>query len=72
MSPHRMAYQPPAYQPPSKSPDAIASAQPIHERGPRMVTRLEKVGSQPADVDCPYCRKVVRTRVAEVSSGDDS
>ena len=45
--------------------------QPVPEAGPVLVTPLEKVGAQAANVDCPYCKKVVRTEVRQVDSGDD-
>lgn len=57
------------YKPPQQ-PEAAASAQPVHERGPRMVTPLSRLGGQPADVDCPYCRRVAKTDVRRVSSDD--
>lgn len=43
----------------------------IHEPNPRMVTPLSQLAFSQADVDCPYCKKVVTTEVREVSSDDD-
>lgn len=53
------------YEPP-KQPQPVVS-----EAGPVLVTPLERLGGTAANVDCPYCRKVVRTEVREVGSGDD-
>ena len=61
---HSMVYQP------QESKEAIPIAQPIHERGPHMVTPLSRVGATPVEVDCPYCQKVVTTEVRQVDSGD--
>ncbi|KAK3047991.1 hypothetical protein LTR09_010666 [Extremus antarcticus] len=61
-----------AYQPPQQdSREAAArTAQPVPEQGPRMVTPRNKVGSSPTEVDCPYCRTVVKTEVREVDAED--
>ena len=45
--------------------------QPVPEAGPVLVTPLQKVGGQAVNADCPYCKKVVKTEVREVESGDD-
>lgn len=56
------------YEAPSEK---VSQAQPVYEAPPRMVTPLEQLRLTPADVDCPYCKRVVRTEVREVSSDDD-
>nr|POF13257.1 hypothetical protein CFP56_10404 [Quercus suber] len=58
-----------SYEAPPKAPDA--TVQPVAEGNPRMVTRLAKLGPAAADVDCPYCKRVVKTEPRKVSSGDD-
>lgn len=46
--------------------------QPVPEAGPVLVTPLERVpGARAVNVDCPYCRKVVKTEVREVDADDD-
>ena len=59
-----MVYQP------QKSEKDVPIAQPVHERGPHMVTSLSQVGATPAEVDCPYCKAVVNTEIHYVESGD--
>ncbi len=49
-----------------KQPQAVVS-----EAGPVLVTPLERLKGTAANVDCPYCKKVVKTEVKEVESGDD-
>lgn len=44
-----------------------ANNHPSHSQG-RMVTPLERLGEEPALVDCPYCKKVTTTRVGSEHS----
>jgi hypothetical protein len=44
---------------------------PVPEAGPVMVTPLANLQSQPANVDCPYCKAVRLTEVRQVDAGDD-
>ena len=39
---------------------------------PPMVTPLRRLGDREADVDCPYCRQVTRTRVVKIAKQSDS
>ena len=52
----------------SYKPQVETTAQPVQERGPVLVTPLARLGRDPATVDCPYCRKVVKTQVHEVEA----
>lgn len=58
------------YQPPSKA--VNVATLPVHEPGPLMVTSLTQVGDKPADVDCPYCKRAVKTEVKKPEAGDDT
>jgi hypothetical protein len=52
----------------SYKPQAETTARPVQERGPVLVTPLARLGRDPANVDCPYCKKVVKTQVHEVEA----
>lgn len=52
----------------SYEPQVEAAAQPVQERGPVLVTPLSRLGHDAANVDCPYCKKVVKTEVHEVEA----
>ena len=52
----------------SYEPQAETTVHQVQERGPVLVTPLARLGSGPANVDCPYCKKVVQTEVHEVEA----
>lgn len=57
------------YRPPGEY-VTLATPRPVHERGPRMVTPFTRLGDESTEVDCPYCKKVVKTKVRKVQSDD--
>lgn len=65
-----ISQEPPAYNETfEKSQAPSGNPTPVAQQGQgRMVTPLERLGEEPALVDCPYCKKVTTTRVAQEHS----
>ena len=51
-------------------PDALPKSEPVPVpiKDPVYVIPLERLGEQPADIDCPFCHQRTRTRVEHVGS----